>query len=362
VDPPPWGTFTCRAPPAAATRPAHDARAAGAQVVIALTDFETTSVATSGERLGGLPDFAKGTSGIDVVFGYQGATPAATQIGDAFVVENESRGLTYARVSIVVTNGAVSGVTATIVQPDKANVTPDPAADTLLSPYRTQLAAAYDTKVTTSTGVFPRDGTVERTSEVAIGDLIADALLAKYKPIGAQMAVMHAGGIRAPIPSSYAPADKTLRRNAAGYASGPPYDVVVGDVYTVLPFGDLAVVESVKGSDIWAALENAVSIYPTSATRFLQISGFTFSFSASGAPNARVQSVTLDDGTAVKKDATTYVLVLPDIEAAGGDGYAMLVQSPLPAGRDVMADVMVEYMKTKASFDPTPAKRITILP
>ena len=48
-----------------------------------------------------------------------------------------------------------------------------------------------------------------------------------------------------------------------GYASGGPYDLVKGDVYTVLPFGNNIVTRDVTGLQVWQMLENGVSLCPT---------------------------------------------------------------------------------------------------
>jgi hypothetical protein len=46
----------------------------------------------------------------------------------------------------------------------------------------------------------------------------------------------------------------------------------------------------------------------------------------------------------------------------GGDNYAMLVQSPPAAWRDVMADVLIEYIRGRASIAPATLDRITAVP
>lgn len=356
-----FGSITVEEPVAAANQAAADARKAGANVVVALTDFETTSVDASGNHQGGLVELAKGLSGIDVTFGYQASTPSIYMVGDTLVAENRWKGRTYSRVKLHVERGVVTATAGEVVEPDGAKVTADPAAETLLAPYRQKLADVFDKVIGTSSAELVRDGT-ERTQEVPLGDLIADAFLAKYKPIGAQLAIMHGGGIRASLPSSYAPIDKTLRRTAPGYAAGPPYDLVAGDVYTVLPFGDLAVVRQVSGETLWAALESSVSMAPTSAPRFLQIAGFKFTYKESATPGARLQSVTLDDGTPILKDKTQYTLVLPDILESGSDGYTMLVEPKETAGRDVMADVLLAYVQARKTIAPSAGGRITKLP
>src|SRR5205807_2661972 len=83
-----FGPITVKEPVAAANQAAADARAAGANVVVALTDFETTTVDASGNHQGGLVELAKGLVGVDVTFGYQATTPTIYKVGDTLVAEN----------------------------------------------------------------------------------------------------------------------------------------------------------------------------------------------------------------------------------------------------------------------------------
>ena len=85
---------------------------------------------------------------------------------------------------------------------------------------RATLAAKFDVKIATATDVYlrgpncppsstcPPTPTVnmERIYQQPIGDLIADALLATYKPLGAKIGITNGGGIRASLPSTYKPA------------------------------------------------------------------------------------------------------------------------------------------------------------
>jgi 5'-nucleotidase len=357
-----FGSLVIKEPVAAANGAAHDARAAGASAVIVLSDMESTGTDSTGAHTGQLIELAKQLQGVDLVLGYRATAPGTTRIGDTLVVENEAKGRTYTRAHLKIANGAVT-VDAEVVEPDKSKVTPDPAAEDLLAPYRAQLSDAYDKVIATTSAIYPRDGNQERINEAAIGDLVADAFLAKYKPNGVQLAFMNSGGIRDAIPSVYAPKNTALRRSGTGYAAGPPFDVVAGDIYTVLPFGDLAVVRTISGTTLWAMLEHAVFNEPTAATRFLQIAGFKMTYKVSAAPGARVQSVVLDDGTpVVKDDAHSYTIVLPDIISDGADAFAMLTEASPTPGREVMADVLLEYVASKGTLSPTIAGRIVQVP
>lgn len=186
---------------------------------------------------------------------------------------------------------------------------------------------------------------------------------------------MNGGGIRAPLPSNYAPANTALSRPVAGYACGAspcpaPWDLVLGDIFTVLPFGNIIATRTVTGAQIWAAMENGVSQIDSatglsSDGRFPQISGFKFTFQYSNAPGSRVLSVALTDGTPIPNSAgATYTMALPNFLNLGGDGYTMFGDGQGDT-RDLDAVVLKEYMLANGPvFDPTsyPLDRITKLP
>jgi 5'-nucleotidase len=356
-----FGSITISEPIAAANAAAVAARAAGAASVVVITDLATTASA-GGNHVGPLIDFANGLGpAVDVVFGSNDTSPTTETVGNVLVVEHSWKGRTYGRTQLRFGAGRASA-TASVVAPEITGVLPDPDAQTLLAPYREQLGTLFDASISVTASAFPLDGT-ERTGEIAIGDLVADSFLARYAPIGAQIAVINGAGIRDSLPSTYVPADKTLRRSTRGYAPGPPYDVVVGDAYTVLPFGNACVVRAVTGAAIWSMLEQSVFSAPEAFKGFLQIAGFKFVYKASAPAGARVQSVTLDDGTSVaREDPRTWVLVDTDYVDQGGDGYGMLVQSPPAATRDIAADVFLDYLRTNGPLAAVIQGRITQIP
>jgi 5'-nucleotidase len=357
-----FGTITISEPVSAANAAAASARAAGAASVVVVTDLETDTIDDAGVHSGPLIDFAAGLRGVDVVIGSIAANPGTPKVGDVLVVEHVWKGMTYGRTQLhVATNGAVSA-SATVVVPDVSEVTPDPNAEALLAPYRAQLTTLFDSSISVAAAVFPLDDT-EREEENALGDLVADSFVAKYASEGAQLAIINAAGLRDSLPSSYAPAAASLRRPASGYAAGPPYDVVIGDPYTILPFGNMCVVRTITGATLWSMLEQSVYDEPSPFTGFLQISGFKFVYQLSAPPGTRVQSVTLDDGTSVARDdSRTWTFVDTDYLDSGGDGYGMLIETPAIPGRDVAAEVFLDYLETNAPLAPGLSGRITQQP
>lgn len=356
-----FGTIEVTDPVPAANRARAAARRAGAKVFIAITHLGVTGFdPVTGAAVGPLIDFANNVGGFDIIFGDHTDVQFSDIINNALVVENRSKGLTYARSRLTVDagNGRLLERSVEFVTPLSSAVTPDPAIVTLLNPFRADLSAVFDRVIGVATDVFPRGGNIERLQEVAIGNLVTDSMRLRY---GAQLAITNGGGIRAPLPSSFLPADTSLRRNTPGYAPGPPFDLVVGDVFTVLPFGNSVVTRTVTGAQLFAALEHSVAVIPSASGRFLQISGFRFTYDSSQPAGSRIVSVELDDSTPIFPDGTLYTLALPDFVNAGGDGYTMLADGQ-GTTREVMADVVLEHIEALGTVTPAIEGRIIRLP
>jgi 5'-nucleotidase len=356
-----FGTIEITDPVKAVTRARAAALKAGAKVFVVLPHMGVTSFhPVTGAPGGPLIDFARKVKGIDVILGDHTDVQFSGMIGKALVTENRSKGLTYLRVHLTVDpkTGKVLSKSAEFVTPLSAAVTPDPAIVEMLAPFRAELAEAFDGVIGVATDTFVRGGNIERRQEVPIGNLITDAMRERY---GTQLGFTNGGGIRAPLPSSYLPVDTTLRRITPGYAAGPPYDLVIGDVFAVLPFGNSVITREVTGAQLWAMLENGVSQVNADGTaadgRFPQISGFRFVFDSTLPAGSRVISVELEDGTPVPADGTAYSLVTNDFVNAGGDSYTMLADGQ-GVTREVMADVVLEYIQSLGTITPTVEGRI----
>lgn len=352
-----FGTIEVTDPVPAANKARAAARRAGAKIFVVICHLGVTSFdPVTGAPAGPLIDFASNVGGFDIIFGDHTDVQFSGVINNAVVVENRSRGVTYARTKLLVDprNGRLVNRSVEFVTPTAGAVTPDAAIVALLAPFRTALSAALDRVIGVATAVFVRGGNIERLQEVPIGNLITDAMRLRY---GTQIAITNGGGIRAALPSSYAPADMTLRRNSAGYAPGPPFDLVVGDPLSVLPFGNVVVTRTVTGAQLYAALEHSVAPLPGANGRFLQISGFRFTFGTSLPPGSRVISVILDNGTPVFPDGTLYTLALNDFMNAGGDGYTMFVDGQ-GISREVLADVLNARIESLGIITPVVEGRI----
>ena len=350
-------------PVAAAQRARKAAEKDGADVFVVLTHMGVEGF-VAGAPVGRLIDFANALQGFDLILGDHTDVQYEGVHNGALVTENRSKGVTYSVTTINLEPQGhkkfrVTGADAVFKTPVTSAVAPDQAIVDMLAPYRAQLSKVFDEKIGVATATFARGGNpaVERTQEVAIGNLITDAFIWRT---GAQLAYTNGGGIRAPLPSSYAPADKSLRRPAAGYAAGPPYDLVIGDIYTVLPFGNLIVTRTLTGEQLYTMLEHSVSSMPSANGKFLQISGFKFTYSLSAPAGSRVTSVALSNGTPIAKDGTSYTVATNDFTNAGGDGYPVFPGTVVTG--EIMADVLLQYVKHLGTITPTTEGRIVQQP
>jgi 5'-nucleotidase len=415
VTPGNFGTMELTDGVAATVKYATKARKAGANVVIVITHKGMDTVSPVA---GKLSDFAAALPEglVDVVIGdHTNIQFSATAPNGVLYHENLSYGNSYARTFITATpkkGGTVSAKRVEFVVPGPAgslaeNNTScgtlqycDQALVDMLVPYRTQLAAALDGKIGTTTLPFDRGGNIERRQEMPIGDLVADGMRVTY---GVDFGFITGGSLRQQFPTcTYAPVDKTLHRSnfgadhttlapCSGYAEGGPYDLVKGDVYAVLPFGNNVITREVTGHQLWQMLENGVSLCPnpitsadTCAGRFPQVSGLKVTYKlanpsgcsgsetsnpptwacSSNPASFRTQTVTKSDGTPIPDDSATYTLATTDFTNTGGDAYFML-KDGAGVTRDRDANVFLSYMEVVGpELDPTsfPLDRVTFVP
>ncbi|MDU8927391.1 bifunctional metallophosphatase/5'-nucleotidase [Alisedimentitalea sp. MJ-SS2] len=176
-----------------------------------------------------------------------------------------------------------------------------------------------------------------RAGECTMGNLIADAMLARVKDQGIEIAIQNGGGIRASIDGG---------------------EITMGEVLTVLPFQNTLSTFQVTGAVMMEALENGVSQYEDGAGRFPQVAGITFAFDASQPAGSRVSDVMV--GGAPLDMEKVYGVVSNNYVRGGGDGYKMFrdAMNAYDYGPD-LADVTAEYLAEHAPYEPYTDGRIT---
>ena len=125
-----------------------------------------------------------------------------------------------------------------------------------------------------------------RLKESNLGDLVADAMRAKYP--GVDAAVTNSGGLRADI---------LITPPSAGEAAG---EITWGEVFAVLPFGNRTVIETLTWAQLKAGLENGFKPpcgdVAGGTGRTPQISGIKVTFHCNGIVPVVDSIVRLSDG------------------------------------------------------------------
>jgi 5'-nucleotidase len=329
-----------------------DAKNDGADIVVALI-HEGWAENSGGTAKGGLIDLVSKIKGAAVVFGghshqlFSTINPGANaRIPNTLVAEVPNAGVSYNRVQICMdaTSKKVFGSWVDNVTVARmAGITPDATGAALVKKYKDQLTAKLDVKIGSVSALFPRGGSpaVERSGETPMGNYLADLMRAAAKT---DFAITNGGGLRDTFPAAtYKVVNTTYKRPATGVTG--PFDVTLGDAISVLPFGNSIATSKISGQQLWDALENGVSQYP-SAGRFPQISGFKFTFDSSKAVGSRIQTVTKLDGTAIKKDSTMYTVVTNDFMLYGGDGYVGFFNPTMAKfSGQLLLDILVNGIK-----------------
>jgi 5'-nucleotidase len=222
-----------------------------------------------------------------------------------------------------------------IVRPSFAK---DPRQTALIAQYEKLAVPLAKRVVGRLGGALSRD--TSPAGESPLGQVIADAQLAATAGVGAQVAFMNPGGIRAPLPL---PDDGQVR-----------YE----DLFSVQPFYNNLVTMTLSGQDVLALLEQQWSAQG-SGSRLLQVSrGFSYSWDASRPPGQRVVpgSVRLN-GQPLDPAAPVRVTV-NSFMASGGDGFAVLKQGKDRRTGVMDVDAFEAYIAANPGLKPGPLDRI----
>jgi 2',3'-cyclic-nucleotide 2'-phosphodiesterase (5'-nucleotidase family) len=358
-----FGTMVPTNPYPAANKARVAATRAGADVVVAIIHAGVRGFdATTGEPFGELIDFANNVGGFDIIFGDHTDIQYSGVINDQLVLENRSKGVTYARTTLTVDpgNGQVLGHDVDFITPLANAVTPDPAITAMLQPYRDQLRPIFEVQVGTATKAIPRSDacgqSAGRTCESLVGNTITDALRLTY---ATDFAITNSGGIRA---SLTCPTLDSATDFCPAFVP-PPYPITRGQVNTVLPFGNQAATLTVNGAELKAMLERGVSAMPGVDGRFPQVSGLCFTYNIQGSVGSRVTSVVYQaaDGSCTTDpvdltSASSYFIATNDFTASGGDGYPNFKARMVT--QDILDNAVSAWIGANSPINPSIQGRI----
>ncbi len=260
--------------------------------------------------------------GIDVFIDGHSHTskPDGEVIGKTLLVQTGAYDANLGIVDLTVTNGVVTAKKASLLTTAQAaNIVPDPAVIAVVADISAANKLITDVPVGNTSVLLEGTREIVRAGESNLGNLITNAML--YET-GAQIAITNGGGIRASI------------------EAGP---ITVGDVITVLPFGNYIVTLDVLGSDLVKALENGLTDYPAAKGAFPHVAGITFTFDPAKPAMERVTSVMFNGKPLDPK--MMYSVATNDFMAAGGDLYVSLGASTQTGEYAGLDEALIAYIK-----------------
>ena len=292
------------------------------------------------------------THGVDVIVGGHSNTflsntsdraegPYPTMVGDTAIVSAYAYGKFLGELNVVFDDaGKITSATGEPLVMDGA-VAEDGDTKARIAEAAKPLEEIRQKIVAQSAGLIDGDKNVCRVQECSMGNLVAEAQLARVKGQGVTISIANSGGLRTSIDEG---------------------DVTMGEVLTVLPFQNTLSTFQVTGQTVIDALENGVSQVEDVKGRFPQVAGLKFTWDSSVAPNeGRIKEVLVEkDGAWVPIDpAAIYGVVSNNYVRGGGDGYKMFrdAMNAYDYGPD-LADVVAEYLATSNGYMPFTDGRI----
>lgn len=214
---------------------------------------------------------------------------------------------------------------------------PDSVLSLRLQPYAEAAKKDLQTVVGEATGEFPlfkEEENLARYGEIALGNLVADALKWKAEKLKLKVdfALTNSGGIREGLPAG---------------------EITKGDILSALPFNNVLEVIALSGREVRRLFDYIASV-PLGNGAFAQVSGEVRVVYDSG----RVKALTIA-GRPIE-DKRTYYMATCDYIAAGKDGYGSVLENMtnrVNTSRS-LSDVLIEYIQTKGRITPRVDGRI----
>ncbi|TWT14337.1 bifunctional UDP-sugar hydrolase/5'-nucleotidase [Planomicrobium sp. CPCC 101079] len=323
--------------------------AAGVNKIVALTHigFDDSKTYDNDQLL------ADAVAGIDVIVGGHTHTKLATPVvnnahGEPTVIVQAEQYNNFLGQLDVTFNEAGVITSHTGILHDVKTAAADAAAAAMLKPYADEISAIKNQSTGAVAKVLLNGGRNEggvRSSETNLGNLITDGMLATAQKIDPEttIAVQNGGGIRASIDAG---------------------DITVGEVLTVMPFGNALAIMELTGTELKAALEISVKDYPNEFGGFLHVSGLKFTFDPSAPAGSRVTDIQVEKNGKYKKfkEKDTYKVATNTFTAKGGDGYtpfaAAYADGRVSEPGNIDYEMFIDYIKTLEEVNPKMENRI----
>jgi 2',3'-cyclic-nucleotide 2'-phosphodiesterase (5'-nucleotidase family) len=288
---------------------------------------------------------------IDLVLAGHTHRIANTMVGHIPVAEGLNAGVSYSVAQLLVKGDDVVWTGAATRVAFNIGVTPRADVKAIVDAANAETAVLRNQVIGSQPADIRRDPT--RLNESAMGNLVADIMRAKYP--GVDAALTNSGGLRADLLVS--------PPSSANEAVG---EITWGEVFTVLPFGNRTVIETLTGEQLTVALVNGLSPACNTAIatgRFPQVSGLAISYHCDGVnPVIDVLSRAPDGPGGVLTPigpTDTIRIVTIDFMFGGGDGYTALAGGTnVGQPGDALLDIVVGHIEANTPVTAAVDRRI----
>jgi 2',3'-cyclic-nucleotide 2'-phosphodiesterase (5'-nucleotidase family) len=289
-------------------------------------------------------------TGVDVIVAGHTHRISNVKVGKILVTEGINAGASYSVVQMIVHGqdvewaGGASRIARNLgvsKRPDVQAIVDQANADTAVLRNQVIGTQQFDIKRAPS-----------RLFESAMGNMVADAMRLKYP--GVDAAFTNSGGLRADL--------NCLPPSAGEQAC----EITWGEMFSVLPFGNRTVIETLTGAQLEQAFLNGFSPKCNVAIatgRFPQVSGLRVTYACNGLTPVVTGMWKTPDGIAGPQipigPADPVRFVTNDFMYTGGDGYTMFAQgTDVEQPGDDLMQVATEYVTANSPVGPVVEGRI----
>jgi 5'-nucleotidase / UDP-sugar diphosphatase len=295
-------------------------------------------------------ELARQVQDIDIIVGGHSATvpdvyPTVINPSSAptLVVQAGSQGKYLGQLNVTFNkNGVVTSWNDSRLLPVDQNIEADPVCVAKLEEYQKPIKQMLSTILGKTQVTLDGDRGHVRSEETNLGNMVADAILNKTRPLGVTIAIVNGGAIRNSVPSG---------------------DFSLGQVLEIMPYGNYVMVIELSGRQIVSALENGVSQVEQAAGRFPQVAGMRYIWNPRAAVGSRIVSVDIKNGDSYQPInlSAVYGLATIDFLAGGGDGYTVFKETGKYNNTGLLDyEVLEDYIKSNSPLNPVVEGRILL--
>ena len=289
---------------------------------------------------------------VDVVLAGHTHRVSNLMVGKILVAEGINAGASYSVVQMIIHGNDVEWAGAATRIAKNLGVAKRADVQAIVDDANAQTAVLRNQVIGTQQFDIKRAPT--RLFESAMGNLVTDAMRAKYS--GVDAAYTNSGGLRN---------DLLVAPPTAGEQPG---EITWGEMFAVLPFGNRTVIETLTGAQLEQAFINGFTPFCDAAFtggtgRFPQVSGLRVTFTCNGTTPVVTGMWKTPQGIGGPQTpigpADTVRFVTNDFMFTGGDGYAVFAQGTnIQQPGDDLLQVAIDYIAANSPVGPVVEGRI----